>query len=72
MAVSKPYQSPFQVTYDDLVAAAEERLKWLTAQRRSGWNGTHELATQEKLVKLLKKFKKDPQGDLFEMFKNLK
>lgn len=72
MSLTKPYHSPFQVTYDDLVAVAEERLKWLSVNRRSGWGSQHELAVQEKLVKLLKKFKKDPQIDLFDEFKKLK
>lgn len=72
MSLTKPYQSPFQVTYDDLVEAAENRLRVLIATIKPGWKGTHEIEVQKKLVAILKKFKKYPQVDLFEEFKKIK
>lgn len=72
MAVTKPYHSPFQVSYDDLITVAEARLKWLKYAKNGGWTVQHEIAVQEKMVQLLKKFRKDPQIDLFEEFKKVK
>lgn len=70
--VTKPYHSPNQVTYDDLIAFSEERLRRLIAQRGSGWHYQHEVEVQKKMVMLFKKFKKDPQTDLFKEFEKLK
>lgn len=67
MALTKPYHSPNQVTYDDLVAAAEERVKFL-ATRVNGWQGRHNLEVAKKNLELMKKFKKDPQVNLFDEF----
>lgn len=72
MSQTKPYHSPFRVTYDDLVAAAEERLKWLLMNKRTGWHGQHDIEVQKKLVILLKKYKKDPQVNLFNEFEKIK
>lgn len=69
MSQTKPYQSPFQVTYDDLVAVHEDRLKWLTANKRSGWQWRHEVEVIKKTIALFKKFRTDPQIDLFDEFK---
>lgn len=72
MSQTKPYHSPFRVTYDDLVNYHDERLKWMLANPRSGWHGQHELEVQKKTVALLKKFKKDPQINLFDEFEKIK
>lgn len=72
MSVTKPYQSPFRVTYDDLITVSENRLKWLSTANKGGWTVQHEIQVQKKLIALLKKFKKDPQIDLFEEFKKTK
>lgn len=72
MSQTKPYNSPFRVTYDDIVAAAEERLRWLLINKKIGWKWTHEVEIQKKMVALLKKFRKDPQTDLFNEFKKVK
>jgi hypothetical protein len=70
--LTKPHMSPFHVSYDDLVASAEERLRWLMLNRKPGWKYTHDIEVQKKMVALLKKFKKDPQINLFDEFEKLK
>lgn len=70
--ITKPNRSPFQVTYDDLVETAEARLKWLKHSGKVGWHITHEIAVQEKMIQLFKKFKKDPQVNLFDEFEKMK
>jgi hypothetical protein len=65
---TRPNQSPFQVTYDDMIDAAEDRVRKLEAARLQGyssWKNTHETEVFKKIGTLLKKFKKDPQINLF-------
>jgi hypothetical protein len=71
MALTKPNHSPNQVTYDDLVAAAEERVKFL-ATRVNGWHGRHNLEVAKVNLALMKKFQKDPQVNLFDEFQKMK
>lgn len=73
MAVTKPYQSPFKVTYDDLVADAEAHVRFRERfAARGGWQAKHSLEVAKKTLELLKKFKKDPQINLFDEFEKIK
>lgn len=72
MAITRSYQSPNQVTYDDLIVNAQMQLTKMLLAGRGSWERQHQIAVQQKTVALLKKFKKEPQGNLFEMFKTLK
>lgn len=80
MPVTKPYQSPNQVTYDDLVKHAEDHLRWMIANfpgmvasgRMSSWSAQHSIEVGRKTLSLMKRFKKNPQGDLFREFEKLK
>jgi len=49
-----------------MIASTEERLMYLMNNMKPGWKNTHEIEVQKKLLALLKKYKKDPQIDLFE------
>jgi len=66
--------SPLAVGYDDLIRSTEKSLTWMktTYPRRilersiSAWEAQHNIAVEEAKLRLFKKFKKDPQIDLFK------
>lgn len=71
--ITTPKSSPFQVTYDDMIEATETRIRSLEKRQLAGyysWSLTHEIAVQKQILALMKKFKKDPQIDLFKQFEN--
>lgn len=77
---SKPsIHSPHRVDYDDLIAVPEKLVTWMkrsyprmiAQQKLSSWTAQHNIAAMEKVLALMKKFKKNPQTDLFKEFQNL-
>jgi|GEM_PF-3833935 len=70
---SKSHRSPFSVSYDDLIRSCEARLKWMeenypgmvTAQKMSSWTAQHNIAVETAKLRLMKRFKRNPQADLF-------
>jgi len=71
---------PQAISYDDLIDAAEVRLKWMESAypgkvlsgEMKSYTATHNLECQRATVKLLKKFKREPQLDLFTEFTKMK
>lgn len=66
-------KSPYQISYDDLIDCVEARLQWMIKvypeKVRAGllkdWKAQHSIACERRILKLLKRHKKDPQLDLF-------
>lgn len=73
-------KSPLNVTYNDLIEAAENRLAWMQseypkkveARQMNEWAATHNLEVQKTLVRLLKKAKREKQTDLFAAFESMR
>lgn len=73
-------KSPFSVSYNDLIASVERILTTMKATypRKisegsiSSWTAQHNIAVEEAKLRLLKKFKRDPQADLFKEFEKMK
>lgn len=73
------HRSPFQVSYNDLIDSTEERIKWMERNyprlvlenRIKGYQATHNIEVEKVKLKLFKKFKKDPQIDMFRQFEKL-
>jgi hypothetical protein len=73
-------KSPFDISYNDLIRFAESRAIYsernINHIKSKGLNPGYrlekELETAKTLLRLLKKYQKNPQGDLFETFENLK
>ena len=73
-------KSPLNVTYNDLIEAAENRLAWmqseydkrLSAGLIKSRSAAHSLEVQKTLVRLLKKCKREKQGDLFAVFESMR
>jgi len=73
-------KNPLSISYQDLIDQAEARLKWMEgkypalkeSKQISDWTATHNIECQRTLVKLLKKFKREPQMNLFAAFEKMK
>jgi hypothetical protein len=73
-------RSPFDISYNDLVTYVENKLRWqeqniVTMKLKGhspGYRAEKELETAKTLLRLLRKHQHNPQGDLFQMFENLK
>lgn len=73
-------RSPNDINYNDLIEQAEYQLNWMRNNNRrlviegrmTDHTAQKKIAVQEKIVALLKRYKKDPQANLFESFNNLK
>lgn len=68
-----PVKDPYHVSYDDLIESTENRIKWMEANYPKmkllntikEWTATHNIAVEKAKLKLFKKFKREPQMDLF-------
>jgi hypothetical protein len=65
------------VSFEDLIKHQQERVDYLKrtkdankAMGKSAFYIDHNLECAERILSLLKKHKKDPQGDLFREFQN--
>lgn len=73
-------RDPRHITYDHLIQFVEAKVTFMQKNNDrlklegslSPWTATHNLECATTLLKLLKKFKKEPQGDLFKMFEQLR
>ena len=73
-------KSPLNVTYNDLIEAAENRLAWMESEypkkviagAMNERTARHNIAVQKTLVRLLKKCKREKQGDLFAAFEKMR
>jgi len=71
-----PVKNPHSVSYDDLIESTQRRVEWMEAnyprmrqeKTISEWTATHNLAVEKAKLKLFKKFKREPQIDLFNAF----
>lgn len=71
-----PAKNPHNVSYDDLIESTQRRVEWMEANypkmklqlQISEWTATHNLAVEKAKLKLLRKFKREPQIDLFKAF----
>lgn len=69
-------KNPLHITYNDLLKEQEDRLKYMEKDypvkvlqgSMTSWSATRKLEMQRRLVKMLKKYVKNPQLDLFELF----
>lgn len=77
---SKPtYHSPSRVDYDDLIEVPERLLAsmkksypgMVLQNKLSSWTAHHNIAAMEKVLALMKKYKRNPQIDLFQEFAKL-
>jgi len=69
-------KNPLHITYNDLLKEQEDRLKYMEKDypvkvlqgSMTSWSATRKLEIQRRLVKMLKKYVKNQQLDLFELF----
>ena len=74
-----PVKNPYSVSYDDLIESTQQRLKWMEDNyprmkmegRIKDWVATHNIEIEKVKLKLFRKFKKEPQADLFNEFKKM-
>lgn len=72
-------RDPLHITYDDLIQYVEAKVAFMQKNNDrlkmegalTPWTACHNLACAATLLKLLKKYKKEPQGDLFEIFNQI-
>lgn len=75
-----PVKNPHIVSYDDLIESTQQRIVWMEANydrmkmegKISDWTATHNLAIEKAKLKLFRKFKREPQIDLFKEHEKLK
>lgn len=69
-------RDPFHITYNDLVAFIEGKVRYMeknyprmkTEGSITTWTANHNIACAKILLSMLRKHKKDPQLNLYDLF----
>lgn len=73
-------KSPLQISYQDLINSQESRVRWMEKNfpvmkirgSITANKADHELECGRVMLRLLKKYQRERQGDLFETFEKMK
>lgn len=73
-------RDPLHISYDDLIKMMEGRLAFMEKNYPkmklqgsiSAWTASHNVACVKALLTMLRKHKKDPQLNLFDLFEKVK
>lgn len=69
-------KSPFDITYQDLITSTEKQLAWMeknyprmiSEKRMNDYAARKAIEIEKQKLKLFRKYKRDPQTDLFQEF----